>query len=35
MNSKESIVISKLPDAGLGNKLFTWGHGVVFAKKMV
>lgn len=33
MNSKESIVISKLPDAGIGNKLFTWGHGVVFAKK--
>jgi len=33
MNFKKSIVISKLPDAGLGNKLFTWGHGVVFAHK--
>lgn len=33
MNSKKSLVISRLPDAGLGNKLFTWGHGVVFAKK--
>jgi hypothetical protein len=29
----KSLVISKLPNAGLGNKLFTWGHGVIFAKK--
>lgn len=33
LNSKESLVISKLPDAGLCNKLFTWGHGLVFAHK--
>jgi hypothetical protein len=25
------MVISKLPRAGLGNKLFVWAHGVVFA----
>lgn len=28
-----SIVVSKLPDAGLGNKLFTWAHGLIFAQK--
>lgn len=37
MNNKakknDSIVISKLPDAGLGNKLFTWAHGLVFSTK--
>jgi hypothetical protein len=27
----ESIVVSRLPDAGLGNKLFTWAHGTIFA----
>ncbi len=27
------MVISKLPRAGLGNKLFVWAHGVVFAHK--
>ncbi|MFY7965480.1 MAG: alpha-1,2-fucosyltransferase [Chitinophagaceae bacterium] len=32
-NTQNSIVISKLPDAGLGNKLFTWSHGLIFAKK--
>ena len=33
MIKNKSIVVSQLPDAGLGNKLFTWAHGIVFAKK--
>ena len=33
IRSSKSIVICKLPDAGLGNKLFTWAHGVIFAQE--
>ncbi len=30
--SNKSIVHSKMPNAGLGNKLFCWAHGVIFAQ---
>jgi hypothetical protein len=30
-NNKHIVVISKLPKAGLGNKLFPWASGLVFA----
>lgn len=30
-NYKKSIVLIKLPRAGLGNKLIVWGHGVQFS----
>jgi hypothetical protein len=31
LKNNSVIVHSKLPDAGLGNKLFAWAHGVIFA----